>query len=162
MAIFFSGKELLQIAVGIEHRGFVFYERLKDSAREPRVKAAWDYLAGQEKGHIQVFQELLDSLEGESLPVNYEEEFGFYLKALVRTTVFTDDKTVMEMANKVTSDAEAIQIALGFEKDSILFFSEMRPLVRERERPVVDKVLEEERAHLRQLTELKEELTKQL
>jgi rubrerythrin len=64
------------------------------------------------------------------------------------------------MARKVSSDVEAIQIALGAEKDSILFYSEMRDLVRMPDRDVVSKIIEEERSHLRQLSDLKKDLSK--
>jgi len=64
------------------------------------------------------------------------------------------------MARKVSSDIEAIQIALGAEKDSILFYSEMRDLVRMPDRDVVSKIIEEERSHLRQLSDLKKDLSK--
>ncbi|GAF82729.1 unnamed protein product, partial [marine sediment metagenome] len=69
-----------------------------------------------------------------------------------------DDKVAREMAEKAASSAEAIQIALGAEKDSILYYSEMRNLVRERDREMVDRIIEEEKSHLRQLSDLKKKL----
>lgn len=80
------------------------------------------------------------------------------MKALVEHITFIGDKVLAETEKKVSTDTEAIHIALGFEKDSILFLSDMRPLVREADRRVVDKVLKEERSHLRQLCALQEEL----
>lgn len=158
MSVFFSAQELLQIAVGIEKRGATFYSGLLKRTQQPEVRATWDYLHGQEKNHIQVFQSLLDSLEGELSPEVFEEEFNFYLKALIDTTVFTWDKIESGMAEKASTDAEAINIALGFEKDSILFFSEMRPIVRQKDQKTVEWVIEQERSHVRTLSKMKEEL----
>ena len=62
------------------------------------------------------------------------------------------------MARKVNSDAEALQIAMGAEKDSILFYVEVRDLVRRSERKLVGKIIEEEKSHLRQLMEIKKSL----
>lgn len=160
MGIFFSGNELLQIAVGIEKRGEEFYESLTKKSEQPKIKALWDYLAGEERRHRKTFQHLLDSLGEEPPPEIFEEEFSYYLKALVNNIIFTGDKIIAGMANKVSTDAEAIQIGIGFEKDSILFFLDMRALVREVDRKVVDKVIGEERAHLRRLCALQEELAR--
>jgi len=64
------------------------------------------------------------------------------------------------MAQKVNSEAEAIRIAVGAEKDSILFYSSLRELVRRSEREAVDKIIEEERSHLRQLSDLMKDVSK--
>jgi rubrerythrin len=79
---------------------------------------------------------------------------------LVDSRVFTDDQIAYDMAQRVAGDAEAIQIALGAEKDSILFYSEMREFVRRSDRELITKIIEEERSHLRQLSELKRSLSK--
>jgi rubrerythrin len=65
-----------------------------------------------------------------------------------------------EMAQRVSSDAEAIQIGIYAEKDSILFYSELRELVRRADREVVDNIIKEERSHLRQLSDLRRALGK--
>lgn len=64
------------------------------------------------------------------------------------------------MANKASSEAEALHIGIIAEKDSILFYSEMRNLVRESDRHIIDAIVGEEKAHLRQLSQLKAKLQK--
>ena len=91
-------------------------------------------------------------------PETYTEEYDLYLRALVDSRVFADDKIAYDMAQRVASDAETIQIALGAEKDSILFYSEMREFVRRSDRELISNIIEEERSHLRQLSELRESL----
>jgi rubrerythrin len=93
-------------------------------------------------------------------PEAYAEEYFLYLKALVDSVVFTDNQVAREMAQKVENVAEAIQIALSIEKDSILFYSEMRDLIRRSDREVINKIIEEEKSHLRQLLGLKKSLIK--
>lgn len=160
MGIFFSARELIDIAIGIERSGVSFYDSLVKSARDAMVRGAYKYLADEERKHIEIFQSMLASLTDYRPSETYTEEYALYLKALVDFAVFTDDQVAREMTQKVGSDAEAIQIALGAEKDSILFYSEMRDLVRRSDRDVVNKVIEEERSHLRQLSDLKKSLSK--
>jgi len=158
MAIFFSGSELVNIAIGIERSGLAFYQSLVKKEKDVMARGAYKYLAEMEEKHIETFQSMLDTVGEYKPPEMYTEEYDLYLKALVDSAVFTDDKVAREMAEKAASSAEAIQIALGAEKDSILFYSEMRNLVRERDRGVVDRIIEEEKSHLRQLSDLKRKM----
>jgi rubrerythrin len=158
MAIFFSGSELVNIAIGIEKSGLAFYQSLVKKEKSVMARGAYKYLAEMEEKHIETFQSMLDAVGEYKPPEMYTEEYDLYLKALVDSAVFTDDKVAREMAEKAASSAEAIQIALGAEKDSILYYSEMRNLVRERDREVVDRIIEEEKSHLRQLSDLKKKL----
>ena len=158
--IFFSGKELVEIAIRIERNGAAFYDSLIKSAKDVVARDAYKYLADKEREHIEIFQNMLGSVGEYQPPETYTEEYALYLKALVDSAVFSDDQVAREMAQKVDSDAEAIQMALGAEKDSILFYSEMRDLVRRSDREVVNKIIEEERSHLRQLSDLKKSLSK--
>lgn len=161
MGIFFSGRELINTALGIERNGAVFYDSLVDSTRDVTVQGTYKYLADMEREHIKIFQNMLGSVGDYQPPETLTEEYDSYLKALIDSFVFTDDQIAHDMARKVSSDVEAIQIALGAEKDSILFYSEMRDLVRTSDREVVNKIIEEEKSHMRQLSDLKKSLSTQ-
>ena len=161
MGVFFSGSELADIAIGIERNGASFYDSLAKSAGKEIAKGVYEYLADEERKHIDIFQSMLASLTDYRPPETYTEEYDLYLKALVNSAVFSDDQVARDMAQKVGSDAEATQIALGAEKDSILFYSEMLDLVRQPEREVVNNIIEEERSHLRQLSALKKSFSEQ-
>ena len=76
------------------------------------------------------------------------------MRALVDSLVFNDEKTACDLAQRMSGDLEAVRTALIAEKDSILFYTEMRDLVRAAERHVVDQLIAEEKSHVRELTEL--------
>lgn len=159
MGIFFSGQELLEIAIGMERNGIAFYDVLAKSTENAEVRAVYDYLAGEERKHVLVFQDMLRSLGQECEPPEVcTEEYAAYLKALLDSKVFSDEAMAREEARKVSSDTEALEIAMTVEKDSILFYSEMRGLIRRRDREVVGKVIAEERSHLMQFSALREKL----
>ena len=158
MAVFFSGSELLEIAMGIERNGMAFYQALADKTGKGDVKDAYNYLAGEEKKHLDTFQGMSDSL-GQAKPTEtYTDEYMLYLKSLVDTTVFSNVTEAQQKAGKVVNESEALDIGIQAEKDSILFYSELQSLVRERDREVVINTLDEEKKHLRQLSELKRKL----
>jgi len=152
--IFFFGRELVEIAIGIERNGVAFYDSLVKSLKDVMARGAYKYLADKEKEHIEIFQNMLSSLGEYQSSETYTEEYDLYLRALVDSAVFSDDQVAWEMAQEVGSDAEAIEIGLRAEKDSILFYSEMRELIRRSDREVINKIIEEERSHLRQLLDL--------
>ncbi|TEU18119.1 MAG: rubrerythrin [Dehalococcoidia bacterium] len=155
MAVFFSGSELLEIATGIERNGMAFYQALADKTGRRDVKDIYNYLAGEEKKHMDIFQGMSDAL-GQAKPTEtYTDEYMLYLKSLVDSTVFSSVTEAQQKAGKVFNESEALDIGIQAEKDSILFYSELQSLVRERDRKVVLNTLEEEKKHLRQLSELK-------
>jgi rubrerythrin len=157
MAVFTVG-EMLDIAVGIERNGVMYYESLAQLTSDAELKATYSGLASMERHHIDVFRNLRADTSGGGaiIPPESEEEYATYLQALVDSSVFTSDEVAREMAQKASGPAEALQLAIGAEKDSILFYTEMRDLVSRRDRDAVDKIVREERKHVRELSELKQ------
>ena len=155
MAVFFSGSELLEIAVGIERNGMAFYQALADKTGKKDVKDIYSYLAGEEKKHLDTFQGMSDSLGQAKPPETYTEEYMLYLKSLVDSTVFSNVTEAQQKAGKVSDEIEALDTGIQAEKDSILFYIELHNLVREQDRKVVLNIVDEEKKHLRQLSELK-------
>ena len=160
MGIFFSGRELVEIAIGMERNGIAFYDVLTRSTENDEVRALYDYLAGEERKHLVTFQGMLPAVEGYQVPEVYAEDYARYLKALVNSRIFSDEAMARAGAEDIGSDTQAIDVALALEKESILFYSEMRGLVHKQEQEVVDKVIDEERAHVRLFSALKEQLAK--
>ena len=50
------------------------------------------------------------------------------------------------------TDVEALEIGIGFEKDSILFYSEIRGMVPRQDQEIVDVITNEEKKHLSELS----------
>jgi rubrerythrin len=63
------------------------------------------------------------------------------------------------MAAQAESDTAALELAIMAEKDSILFYYEMKEVMPQRAQTTVNKIIAEEKSHLRQLSELKKKLT---
>jgi rubrerythrin len=158
MALFFSGSELLEIAIGIEKNGAAFYQALADKTGNRDVKDVYNYLTGEEKKHLDTFQGMSDSLGQAKPPETYTEDYMLYLKSLVDNAVFSNITEAQQKADKVFNEIEAVGIGIHAEKDSILFYTELQNLVREPDRKVVLNILDEEKKHLCQLSELKTEL----
>lgn len=160
MGIFMSGSELAKIAIGIERNGAAFYDSLAESTRDKKSRGIYKELADKERIHINIFQDMLSQIGDYHSPETFTEEYELYLKALIDSSVFSNDQAAREMAQNVASDTEAIQIGINAEKDSILFYSEMREMVRPSDHEVINNIIDEERSHLKRLSELKQKLDK--
>lgn len=56
------------------------------------------------------------------------------------------------MTKKTMTDIEAIEIGIGFEKDSILFYSEVWGMVPKQDQEIIDMVVNEVKKHLSEFT----------
>ena len=159
MSITFSASELINIAIGNERRGLAFYDILTKSADSAEARSIFRYLVDMEREHIQTFQNMLTEADKYEITEACTEEYAAYLQALVDTAVFSEDLINSEMATEAESDIKALELAIGAEKDAILFYYTMKEIMPQRAQPTVDKIIAEEKSHLRQLSELKRKPT---
>lgn len=156
----FSIQEIIEIAIEVEKNGAAFYSTLAKSAKTNRLKELFDYLSKEEKQHIVRFQEILESVGGYQISeAYYATQYMGYMKALADERVFKSEVSAAEVADGVKSPIEAIDIAIGFEKESVIFLHEMWELVPESDRDAIQKLLDEERDHLRRLAAIKAQIS---
>ena len=159
MSIVFSSSELINIAIGIERRGITFYDIMARSTDNEIARDAFQGLADMEREHIQIFQGMLDEADKYNLAETAaEEEYAGYLQALVDNAVFTDDMITSEMATQADSDIKAVELGISAEKDSILFYYQMRDIMPQPALPMINRIIAEEKSHLRQLSDIKKVL----
>ena len=158
MSISFSGSELINIAIGIERRGIAFYDIMTRSTENAIARDIFQFLANMEREHMQIFQGMLNEADKYQIPETYAQEYASYLQALVDSAVFTDDMIDSEMTTWADSDIAALELAIGAEKDSILFYYEMKEIIPQRAQATVNKIITEEKSHLKQLSHLKKKL----
>jgi rubrerythrin len=156
----FSIQEVVEIAIEIEKNGVSFYRNLAESADTSRLRELFAYLAEEEKRHVTRFREILESAGGYQISeAYYATQYMGYMKALADERVFKSDISAAEVANRARSPREAIDIAIGFEKESILFLHEIGELVPESDRKTIQKLLDEERDHVRRLSAMKAQIS---
>ena len=158
MGTMFSGTEIIDIAVGIENNGVAFYDTLAKLATDDSMQTTYNNLAEMERNHVRVFENMRKSVSDYTPQGEYDEDYDLYLKGLVNSSVFTDDKAASEMARGAKDQAEALHIAILAEKDSILFYNEIRNLVAPSDRPMIDTIVSEEREHVRSIMQTRSAL----
>jgi rubrerythrin len=155
MGNIFSGSEIAEIGIQIEKNGRDFYNSLVKKITEKKIQDTLKYLAAQEELHIAMFQQILSSVEKYEPAESYPGEYFAYMSALAKDCVFTRKNTGAQAAESIRNAKDAIDKAIGFEKDSIVFYEGAKKIAPGEGQKIVDELILQEQGHLRQLLEIK-------
>ena len=155
----FKVAEVVQMAIDEEHNGTLFYNALAECASSPVLREAAKRLAVQEEGHEKAFTALRDRLGVPAAPETYPGEYGDYMNALMAGKTFPNEEAAVKLAQEAGGDVAAVNTAILFEKNTLLFLSEMKGLVSDRDADMVDELIDEERQHLVDLANIRTLLT---
>ena len=158
MGNIFVGSEIVEIGIQIEKNGRDFYNAVAKQSKKQKAREIFQYLAGEEEKHIAVFQKILDSVHKYEPPESYPGEYFAYMNALASEHVFTQKDKGSQIGKNVTGDKEAIELGIGAEKDSIIFYEGMKKVVPEYDHKLINELILQEQSHLRQLSDLKKDL----
>ncbi len=152
----YSGKEIVDIAIGIEESGYHFYSQCRERFDNKNFKELLGFLAEEELRHKEIFEKMLDQVRDAS--GMFTEEYFQYLRAIGEERVFKNNSDVDRVVKGIESMNDVFRIALTAEKDSILWYSELAGMYeKDRDtRLILDRLLDEERKHVVLLLELKE------
>lgn len=158
MGNMFSGSEIVELGIQIEKNGRDFYNTLSKQSKDPKSKDIFKYLAGEEEKHIAAFQNILSNVEKYEQTESYPGEYSAYMNTLASEYVFTQKDKGIESAKNAKSDKEAVELGIGFEKDSIIFYTGIKIMVQEYDRKVIESLITQEQDHLRRLFDLTKNL----
>jgi rubrerythrin len=149
----FSAAEALEMAMEIEKNGQLFYETAAAKVTDPDVKALFAELAVQEQKHYLVFQKMAGTVSGEIGRLAGEhDEYRLYLQAALDNALFAGPDKALALAEQAQDRQTALRAAIGFEKDTLLFFYDLREMASEADRGAISGIIGEEKMHLQRLT----------
>ena len=148
----FSVREVVEQAIQTEKTGREFYTAMASKFHEQNeLKKLFETLAAQEVRHEQVFTELKDKIKDET-PEGWDE-VSLYLKAIVDSEFFLGKDKSLAAIRNVNTSLEAITFALGFERETLLYYYGLRDGVKDKE--IVDNIIREEKSHIVWLGDLR-------
>ena len=154
MAVF-TAAEALEMAMEIEKNGEAFYTAVAAQTGNAEVRVLFEDLAAQERGHYQVFKKMLGEVKpAPDLPAAEYDEYKAYLEVALDNALFAGSDKALTLADEAQDRETALQVAMGFEKDTLLFFYDLREMVSEADREAVSSVIREEKKHLRRLAKM--------
>jgi rubrerythrin len=158
MRVRFNVDEVLEIAQQIERNGADFYRRAAELQQDASARAMLQELAAMEEEHEKTFSEMRAGLtDDERKEVTYdpEGELPLYLRALADKSVFETKPKPSEQLTGKESVADVLRLAIGLEKDSIVFYLGMHDFVPARLGGTrIDEIVKEEMGHVASLGDL--------
>jgi rubrerythrin len=155
MIFSFNALEVFQIAISIEENGRVFYEKAQAVVDDAEVKELFKDLGLQEVEHRKKFETLkaqLPAPAAEPTVWDPDNEAERYLKMMADEHIFGPGSDPGAMVGNIQNASDALKAAMGFEKDSIIFFLTMKDATDElKGREYIDQLVKEEQEHLRRL-----------
>jgi len=151
----FTAAEALEMAMEIEKNGEAFYNAVAAKSFDPDAKALFEDLAVQEQGHYKAFQKMLkDVSPAPVLPVDIYDEYQTYVQAALDNALFAGPDKALALAEQAEDKEAALRAALGFEKDTLLFFYDVRDMVGEKDQETISDIIREEKKHVRRLARM--------
>lgn len=153
MANVFSAAEIIDMGIVKEKRRRDFYGYAADKFKEKDLKDLFSKLRDWEDEHVKKFTDIRNSTETYEVQESYQGEFAAYMKFVVDDMLYKQ-VTADWFAKNVNDAITAIRYGIGFEKDAILFFSELLKYMMGPNKDKVEGLINEEKKHLVYLSEL--------
>ncbi len=159
MSTVFSGEEIIKMAIKTEDAGYKLYSQARDEAKTKELKSLFDYLAKEELKHKEIYSGLTDAIaeSSQGLPVDWKD-VELYIEAMIDSSLFIGADKNINLSSSVDEEKEAVDFAIKFEKDTLLFFYQIKEIVKDVNRDVVERIIGEEKKHIYRLAEIKRTL----
>ena len=152
MSIQFNAETIFEIGIQIEKNGRAFYLEAAKKSVDQTIATFFTELADWEKGHILLFEtlkaELPDAMRDDML-FDPENEMVAYLQAAADSHVFAASIDAAKLVAQCRTPAEALDLALRFEKDSVVYYTTMKQVVADhRGKDKIETLIQEELNHI--------------
>jgi len=155
MAMIYNADEVFKMGEQIERNGCRFYARAAEQSDEAGVKQLLRRLADMEAEHETLFADMRREISRQgAAQVDYDpdNDVSRYLQASADSHVFNVRGGLESLLTGQESAPEVLRLALGFEKDSVVFFLGIRELVpAELGKDRIDWLIRQEMAHITDL-----------
>lgn len=146
--------EVLEMAVQTEKVGYQFYTTMAEKfQKNSELAKLFATLASKEKAHEKTFSDLKAMVDRSGPEPVQWDEVSNYLRAFVESEFFLGKGKALPEMTHIKTAKDAVKFAMGFEKETLLYFLGLRGVVKEKE--VVDEVINEEKSHIMWLSAFK-------
>lgn len=150
----------MEMAIQIEKNGKEYYAAMMEKSANPAVKQVFEYLGREEQSHLENFLMIRERLAQSNAEHEFEiadeyntPEMFVYLNAMFDGRVFPNLRSHAEIVREIKDDEQAVYHAIGFEKDTVLFFTEILGILgpEDQNRPLVEELIRQEKIHIARL-----------
>lgn len=161
MAQPFNADEIFEIAEQIERNGAKFYRTAAENTEDANTSGKLRDLAAMEDRHERIFIGMHEDLRRDNpewlsqfFNVENQDDPALYLRAMAEGKVFDVGADPSARLSGDESLEEVLTIAIGLEKDSIVYYVGVREAVPPAQgRGKIDDIIREEMSHVRTLSD---------
>jgi rubrerythrin len=162
----FSVDEILEMAEQLERNGAAFYKRAAEGMLDSNIRTVLRDLTTLEAAHEKIFSRMRATLTGDlrsEKALNPDDKSSLHLRAMVDGNVFNLQTDPSELLSGRETIEDVLQMAVAREKDSVIFYLGLKPLLATMaDQKSIDGIIEEEMDHIaflnRELTTLHHQL----
>jgi rubrerythrin len=159
MPIFNSPVEVIEMAVKTEQTGQKFYSQVAKKTKSKILAQLFNFLASEELKHEKTYKKLYNIIKDDPRAMPYNlDEMGLYLQAITDSKFFLSSDKALNSISKVKTPKALLDYAIQFEKETMLFYLEILNMINEKNKPIVDRIIIQEKHHIRKLTSMKQEV----
>ena len=152
----YSVREIIEQAIQTEKLGNEFYTKMAEKFHDNKeLKKLFETLSAHEVRHGNSFVALKEKVKDEE-PEGWDEVTP-YLRAIVDSEFFLGKDKCLPSLEHVKTALEAVDFALCFERETLLYYYTLREATKEKE--ILDKIIREEKSHIIWLNNLKKSFT---
>ncbi len=135
MSELFNADEIFEIAEQVERNGAKFYNRAAENIKDPDTRQILLKLAAAEVQHQKTFaamrEEILEQGQVATVDPDFDlqGEAALYLHAIADGQIFDTNLDIAETLTGKETIVEVLQMALGREKDAVIFYLGMKDMV---------------------------------
>ena len=154
----FRISDIMEMGIEKEKKRRDFYSKLSKIYKDPRLVKLFGDLARWEEEHVEKFTQIKDSLGNmQETKESYEGELMNYIEAYIDNKLYYEIDSD-KFHEKVKLPDDALTMAMHFEKDAIIFFTELFNFVAPEHKPNIKKLIDEEKQHLLYLYNMRKSL----
>jgi rubrerythrin len=148
---------VIDFAMQAEKEGVGFYTKAANMFKDNNLRALFMKLAKEEAKHLEEFINLKEKALKKGIEECFKSvEVGEYLEAVAREGIFPKGEGMIKKLEAVKTVEEACKIALQAERNSILLYTELVRLSKDKaQRKILERLLDEEKSHLVRITSLR-------
>ncbi len=153
MSILLSSAEIFDLAKAIEQGGRAYYQAVASSTASAELKELFEHLAAQELVHYRTFEKLARDYPQLEVDEQEWDQTRAYIQATSDSRFFVGEDKAIRLAKTVKDPLKAVDVAIGFEKDTLLYFYELLAVTPAKGREAAKAIVEEEKRHVLVLSE---------
>ncbi len=140
-------EDLINVLIKLEDMGYENYTHMAKVSNNEQLKKFFSSLAEQERSHSKFYKGIKSEMA--KYPTSeIDSEYMRYIDVMLKNAIsFLEDK------HKPSDIDEAFHMAIVLEKETLLFLNEMKQIIPSDKVSDINKMIEEERRHLKGLYE---------